>query len=140
MTVAAVASLIVGIVIGFVGQRSRMCFVGGIRDWILVRDTFLLKGLVAFALVAWVFFPVSALLGGADASGFAAPVLQTVLFTVAGGFLVGSVSILANGCPMRQHVLAAQGDGGAMVYLGGFFSGALIFHLVVSPMLGTLLL
>ena len=131
MTVAAVASLIVGIVIGFVGQRSRMCFVGGIRDWILVRDTFLLKGLVAFALVAWVFFPVSA---------NATPVLQTVLFTVAGGFLVGSVSILANGCPMRQHVLAAQGDGGAMMYLGGFFSGALIFHLVVSPMLGTLLL
>jgi hypothetical protein len=54
--------------------------------------------------------------------------------------LVGSVSILANGCPMRQHVLAAQGDGGAMMYLGGYFSGALIFHLVVSPMLGTLLL
>ena len=31
MTVAAVASLVVGIVIGFVGQRSRMCFIGGIR-------------------------------------------------------------------------------------------------------------
>ena len=108
MTVAAIASLVVGVVIGFVAQRSRMCFVGGIRDWILVRDTFLLKGLVAFALVAWVLFPVTALLGGEPADGFAAPVLEALLFTVAGGFLVGSVSIFANGCPLRQHVLAAQ--------------------------------
>ena len=45
MTVAALASLVAGIIIGFVGQRSRMCFVAGIRDWILVRDSFLLKGL-----------------------------------------------------------------------------------------------
>ena len=140
MTVAAVASLVVGIVVGFVAQRSRMCFVGGIRDWILVRDTFLLKGLVGFALTAWVLFPVSALLGGEPADGFAAPVLEAVLFTVAGGFLVGSVSIFANGCPLRQHVLAAQGDGGAMVYLAGFFSGAIVFHTVVGPVLGTLLL
>lgn len=140
MTVAAIASLVVGIVIGFVGQRSRMCFVGGIRDWILVRDTFLLKGLVAFALVAWVLFPVSALLGGDAVGGFARPVLQTVLFTVAGGFLVGSASIFANGCPLRQHVLAAQGNGSSMIYLVGFFSGAIIFHTMVSPLLGELLL
>ena len=140
MTVAAIASLIVGIVVGFVGQRSRMCFVGGIRDWILVRDTFLLKGLVAFALVAWVLFPVSALLGGEAVGGFSGPVFQTVMFTVAGGFLVGSVSIVANGCPLRQHVLAAQGSGNSMVYLFGFLSGAIIFHTMVSPILGNLLL
>lgn len=140
MTIAAVASLVVGIVIGFVGQRARMCFVGGIRDWIIVRDTFLLKGLISFALVAWVLFPVSELLGGDAAGAFAGPVLQTVLFTVAGGFVVGFVSILANGCPLRQHVLAAQGSGNSMVYLGGFLAGAIVFHTLVSPLLGTLLL
>mgnify|MGYP001595004800 CR=1 FL=1 len=140
MTVAAIASLVVGIIIGFVGQRSRMCFVGGIRDWILVRDTFLLKGLVSFALVAWILFPVSELVGGDAVGAFAGPVLQTVLFTVAGGFLVGLVSIVANGCPLRQHVLAAQGTGNSMVYLAGFFSGAIIFHTAISPLLGELLL
>lgn len=140
MTVAAVASLVVGIVIGFVGQRSRMCFVGGIRDWILVRDTFLLKGLVAFLLVGWVLFPLSAAVGGAPATGFASPVVTTVLLTVAGGFGVGVVSILAEGCPFRQHVLASQGNGGSMVYLGGFLAGAVVFHTVVSPVLGRVIL
>jgi hypothetical protein len=56
-----------------------------------------------------------------------------VVLTAIGGFGVGWVSILANGCPFRQHVLAAQGTGGSMVYLAGFFSGAVAFHTWVSP-------
>ena len=134
MTVAAIASLVVGIVIGFVGQRSRMCFVCGIRDWILVRDTFLLKGLVAFVLVSWVAFPLAALAGGEALGSFGSPIISAVLLTAIGGFGVGWVSILANGCPFRQHVLAAQGTGGSMVYLAGFFSGAVAFHTWVSPL------
>lgn len=133
MTLAAVASLIVGIVIGFVGQRSRMCFVGGIRDWILVRDTFLLKGLIAFIVVAWVGFPLAGAAGGESIVGFGWPIASAVILTVIGGFGVGYLSILANGCPFRQHVLAAQGTGGSMVYLIGFFAGAPFFHTVVSP-------
>lgn len=140
MTVGAVASLVVGIVIGFVGQRSRMCFVGGIRDWILVRDTFLLKGLIAFGLVAWVAFPLSEALGGAGVGDFGRPGLTTLFLVVAGGFGVGYVSILANGCPFRQHVLAAQGTGSSMVYLAGFFTGAIVFHTIVGPLVGTVLL
>jgi hypothetical protein len=50
------------------------------------------------------------------------------------------VSILANGCPFRQHVLAAQGTGDSMVYLAGFLSGAVIFHIVVTPVVGRVLL
>ncbi|MDX1691811.1 MAG: YeeE/YedE thiosulfate transporter family protein [Acidimicrobiia bacterium] len=140
MTVAAVASLVVGVVIGFVGQRSRMCFVGGIRDWILVRDTFLLKGLVAFVLVAWVLFPVFAALGGVAVPEFGRPTVRILLMVVAGGFGVGYVSILANGCPFRQHVLAAQGTGSSMAYLGGFYTGAVLFHVVVSPVIGRVLI
>ena len=140
MTVAAIASLLGGVLIGFVGQRSRMCFVGGIRDYILVKDTFLLKGLISFFLVAWIVFPVSGMLGGAGIGGFSSPVLSTVLITLVGGFGVGYVSILANGCPFRQHVLAAQGTGDSMVYLAGFLSGAVIFHIVVTPVVGRVLL
>ena len=140
MTVAAVASLVVGLVIGFVGQRSRMCFIGGIRDWILVRDTFLLKGLIAFGLVAWVLFPLFAAAGGAAVPEFGRPALRALLLTVAGGFGVGYVSVLANGCPFRQHVLASQGTGGSMVYLGGFYAGAIVFHTLVSPIVGQVLL
>jgi uncharacterized membrane protein YedE/YeeE len=48
---------------------------------------------------------------------------------------VGYVSVLADGCPFRQHVLAGQGTMSSMVYLGGFFSGAITFHVWVAPLL-----
>ena len=49
----ALVSLVAGLIVGYVGQRTRMCFVGGLRDIILVRDRELLKGLVAFAVTAF---------------------------------------------------------------------------------------
>lgn len=133
MTIAAVTSLVVGVVIGYVGQRSRMCFVGGIRDYLLARDTFLLKGLIAFGLVAWVAFPLFDVTGAAaglsgDTSG-----IITLVFTVIGGLGVGCFSVLANGCPFRQHVLAAQGIASSVTYLAGFYAGAVIFHALVLP-------
>jgi len=140
MTVAAIASLLGGIIIGFVGQRSRMCFIAGIRDWMLVRDTELLKGLIAFLLAGWVLFPVAGLLGGAVTGNFATPVVTTVLLSVAGGFGVGALSVRVEGCPFRQHVLGAQGSGNAMMYLAGFLAGAVVFHAAVAPLLGRVLI
>lgn len=140
MTVAAVASLVVGIIIGFVGQRSRMCFVAGIRDWIIVRDTFLLKGLIAFILVGWVAFPISALAGGKPVGDFASPVMTTLLLAGVGGFGVGYYSVLANGCPFRQHVLAAQGTISSIIYLGGFVVGTFVFHFLFAPLVANIIL
>ena len=39
--------------IGFLAQRSRMCFVAGVRDYILVRDGELLMGMFCFILTIW---------------------------------------------------------------------------------------
>ena len=47
---AAITTLVVGVVVGYLGQRSRMCFIGGIRDVMLVRDGYLLRGLIAFGI------------------------------------------------------------------------------------------
>ncbi len=135
MTTAAVASLIVGLIIGYLGQRSRMCFVGGIRDFILVRDTFLLKGLIAFGLVAWIAFPIAEQLAGNLSTLDASLDTTTLIFTLVGGLGVGYLSVLANGCPFRQHVLAGQGIMSSVTYLAGFYVGAVIFHLVVLPLL-----
>lgn len=132
---AAVATLVIGLVLGYLGQRSRMCFVGGIRDFILVRDTALLKGLIAFAVTAWLAFPLAGLLVGTSGDTFAGSDVVAVVLTVVGGFGVGYVSILANGCPLRQHVLAAQGVKSSLTYLAGFFAGAVIFHVWVAPTL-----
>jgi uncharacterized membrane protein YedE/YeeE len=132
---AAIATLAIGVIVGYLGQRSRMCFVGGIRDFILVRDAYLLKGLVAFGLTAWIIFPLVGVLFGVRPGPFGAPDLITVSFTVLGGFGVGYFSTLANGCPFRQHVLAAQGVRSSIAYLFGFLAGALLFHIWIERLL-----
>jgi len=136
---AAIATLIIGVILGYLGQRSRMCFVGGIRDFILVRDTYLLRGLVAFGLTAWLAFPLVGLLVGSHPGPFGFSDTVTVLLTIVGGFGVGYFSTLANGCPFRQHVLASQGVRSSIAYLAGFFAGALIFHTWVERVLLRLL-
>ena len=132
---AAIATLVIGVIVGYLGQRSRMCFVGGIRDFILVRDTYLLRGLVAFGLTAWLGFPLVGLVTGVGTGPFAVSDAVTVAITIVGGFGVGYLSTLANGCPLRHHVLAAQGVTSSIAYLAGFFAGAVIFHLWFAPLL-----
>ena len=132
---AALATLTIGVILGYLGQRSRMCFIGGVRDFILVRDTYLLKGLIAFGLTAWLAFPLVGLVAGAQPAAAGASDIVTLALTVVGGWGVGFVSTLANGCPFRQHVLAAQGVRSSMAYLAGFFAGAVIFHAAISPLL-----
>ena len=146
MTIAAVATLIAGVIFGYLGQRSRMCFMGAIRDFILTRDTYLLKGFITFGITAWVAFPLFRLLGGASGVG---SVLQTfeispltisaVILAIIGGIGVGVFSTLANGCPFRQHVMAAQGAISSITYLAGFYLGAIFFHWLVIPVIGPLL-
>lgn len=53
----------IGCAVGFLAQRSRMCFVAGLRDWILVRDAELLTGLFSFLATVWVLTSVFAALG-----------------------------------------------------------------------------
>ena len=48
---AAVSTLLTGLVVGYLGQRSRMYVIGGIRNFILIRDRHLLR-LIAFGLTA----------------------------------------------------------------------------------------
>lgn len=131
MTLVAIVTLLAGIVIGFVAQRSRMCFIGGIRDYIFVRDTFLLKGIFAFGFSAWFGFSAAHLLESASDVGYMAIESVSYWQTVIGGFGVGVLSVFANGCPLRQHVMAAQGNISAIAYLVGFLMGALIFYKLV---------
>ena len=132
---AAIATFIIGVILGYLGQRSRMCFVGGIRDFLLVRDTYLLRGLITFGLTAWLGFPLVGLLVGSRPASLNSSDAEAVVLTIIGGFGVGYVSTLANGCPFRQHVLAAQGVTTAVAYLAGFFAGAVIFHTWVTHLM-----
>jgi hypothetical protein len=140
----------IGISVGFLAQRSRMCFVAGLRDWILVKDTELLTGLFSFLVTVWFLTSVLTALGllhqGVPLYGSASgnepgmllrnvslPRLSSLVnrfffVTLAGGFLVGVFSVIAGGCVMRQHVLCAQGDGNALFYLVGFYGAVAVYY------------
>ena len=64
----------IGIITGFLAQRSRMCFVAGLRDYILVRDRELLFGLFSFFVTIWfltsVFYSLDMLRVGTPQYGF----------------------------------------------------------------------
>ena len=64
--------------------------------------------------------------------GVGLPVLATAVIA---GLGVGLFSTLANGCPTRQHVLAAQGVRDSVFYLGGFYVGVVLYNLVTKPLL-----
>ena len=130
----ALVSVGAGVLIGVLAQRSRLCFVGGIRDMILMRNPHLLVGLAAIIVAG----AVTKLALGQFRLGLAdQPIAHTDhLWNLLAMALVGLGSVLLGGCPFRQLILAGQGDGGALAAICGMFAGAAIAHnagLVASP-------
>jgi YedE family putative selenium metabolism protein len=119
-------SLIAGLVIGVVAQRSRFCTMGAFRDLFLFRQTHLLSGVVAFLVAAF----VANLALGQFNPGFAGqPVAHTMeLWNFLGMVVAGLAFALAGGCPGRQLFMAGEGDGDAAVFALGMIVGAAVSH------------
>ncbi len=138
MTVAA-ASLVLGLIIGYLGQRTRLCFIAGYRDFFMARDTTLLKGVLGAFLGALGGYTLFNWLGGnvpAFPMLFATAGLfskATWLWTIVGGLGVGIVGVLSGGCPFRMHVLAFEGSKTHWFYLIGFYVGLVFYNLVTAP-------
>jgi YedE family putative selenium metabolism protein len=119
-------SLIMGLAIGFLAQRSRFCTMGAFRDLILFRIPYLFYGVLA--LIACAF--LTNLIVGQFHPGFAKqPVAHTVhLWNFGGMVLAGLAFCLAGGCPGRQLFMAGEGDGDAAVFVLGMIVGAAFAH------------
>ena len=131
---AMIATLVVGIVIGYLGQRTRFCPVSGIRDYFMIRDSVRLKGLFGIVIGGAIGYSLFGFLGG-DISNFPLGIEDLdstglLLAAIIGGFGLGFFSVYAEGCPFRQHVMAAEGRQGAMYYLIGFYLGIVYFNLI----------
>ena len=140
--IVSVSSLAVGLIVGYLGQRSRMCTIGGLRDYVLVRDTGLLKGVGAMLLGAWVVFGVLHPLAGSEAgrgliaAGTTPSGLTACIAILVGALILGFVATLSGACPLRQHVLAGQGRVGAWSFLAGFYLAAVVYTSWISPSIG----
>ncbi|MGI6552323.1 MAG: YedE family putative selenium transporter [Bacillota bacterium] len=129
-------SLAAGLVTGALVQRTRLCTVGGFRDAILIQDYHLLSGLAGvfvFALLGnLIFNPAGFHLGFTDQ-----PIAHNdFLWNFLGMTLVGLGSVLLGGCPLRQTILAAEGNADASLAVLGLMAGAAFAHnfgLAASP-------
>lgn len=119
-------SLAIGLIVGFLAQRARLCLSGGIRDFALTKDTYLIKGYGAIFLGVL----IANLILGYFNLGFAdQPVAHTDgIWNFLGMALVGLAGILAGGCPLRQLVMSGQGDTDAGMTVLGMLVGAALAH------------
>ncbi|MBQ9992360.1 MAG: hypothetical protein IJP33_02900 [Firmicutes bacterium] len=191
ITNTTLLSLLIGFIIGFFAQRSRMCFIGGWRDFFIIRDTYLLKGFFSFLFAAAFFFfifhfnyylseypwfarpPLSfspielnpfevvipeAYRNMSYCDLLQSPVILTVgedlpirgltifnitipnelLLTLGATLILGFFSTLANGCPMRQHVMASSGNITSAFYLIGFYAAIVVYDKYIVPIMNEL--
>ena len=136
-------SLVVGLVVGFLAQRTRMCFVGGWRDLFLVKDVYLFSGVAAFFIAALI---TNYAVGNFAAEGLYhwgfvdQPIAHNDhLWNFLGMGLLGLAATLIGGCPLRNLILSGEGDTDAGVTVLGFFAGAAFAHnfLLASSPQGT---
>lgn len=126
MAAPVAVALIAGLLVGALAQRSRLCMVGGIRDAVMFQDFYLISGFAAIIVVAL----VGNMLVGKFMLGFAGqPVAHTDgLWNFLGMALVGWASVLLGGCPLRQLILAGEGNGDATIAVLGMVVGAAFCH------------
>jgi uncharacterized membrane protein YedE/YeeE len=139
-----VATLIAGLIIGYLWQRSKACSVSGYRDFYLFRDTYLLKTVLGMFVGALAGFTLLSFFSSYEL-GFLALgntpglTVDTMVLIFVGGVGFGLFSVLAGGCPTKEHVAAASGSKSSMLYLVGFYAGIIYFQVIVLEYLLTIL-
>ena len=119
-------SLMVGLGIGFLAQRSRFCTMGAFRDLILFRQAHLFTGLLALVVFAFI---TNLALGQFHPGVAGQPVAHTMQIWNFGGMVLSGLAFaLAGGCPGRQLFLAGEGDGDAAIFVMGMIVGAGFAH------------
>ncbi len=119
-------SLGIGLLVGFIAQRTRFCTMGAVRDVILMRDFHLVSGVAALLVAA---FAMNLALGQFNLGFTGQPIAHSShLWNFLGMTLSGLAFSLAGGCPGRQLFLSGEGDGDAAVFVLGMITGAAFAH------------
>ena len=150
-----IVTLLLGLLIGWLGQRSGFCSVGGFRDFFMFKHTRLLYGYLALIggafvgyLVFWLITPSAFenffwLIGkglmpvpGASAN---LTVVAYIVLAVISGIAVGIIGVLLGGCPLRQVVMTSEGNIKSLCFVIGMCIGAVVFAAWVSGWVVSLL-
>ena len=138
-----IVTILFGILIGWLGQRSGFCSIGGFRDFFMFRHTRLLYGYLALIggafigyFVFWMITPLAfehffwyMTSGLTPVPGAPAGLLVTgyIILAIIGGIAVGLIGVLLGGCPLRQLVMTSEGNVKALIFVVGMCIGAVVF-------------
>jgi len=143
-----IVTLLLGLLIGWLGQRSGFCSIGGFRDFFMFRHTRLLYGYIALIvgafigyLALWLVTPLAfenffwllhkglMPVPGAPAS---LTVTAYIVLAIIGGIAVGLIGVLLGGCPLRQVVMTSEGNTKSLIFVIGMCIGAVVYTAWVS--------
>ena len=119
-------ALAASLVVGMLAQKARICFAGGVRNVMLMRDFDLLLPIAGLFVVMLAYNLVT---GNFKLSFEGQPIAHSQhLWNILGLYAVGFAAVLAGGCPLRQMTLAGQGSCDAAVTFLGMLIGAAFAH------------
>ena len=119
-------SLAAGLAVGALAQRTRLCMVGGIRDFILFREP---KLLIGFAAILAAALAADLLMGNFNPGFVGQPVAHADgLWNFLGMLLAGYGCTLLGGCPLRQLILVGEGNADSAAAVIGLTAGAAFAH------------
>ena len=143
-----IVTILLGILIGWLGQRSGFCSIGGFRDFFLFRHTRLLYGYIALIIGAFIGYLVFWLITPSAFEHFfwlmtsgltpvpGAPagltVVGYIVLAIVGGIAVGIIGVLLGGCPLRQVVMTSEGNLKSLCFVIGMCVGSVVFTMWVS--------
>lgn len=121
-----IIALAVGLLVGWLAQRSRFCTIGAIRDLIMLKDAHLFRGIISFIFAA---FLTNLVFGMFKPGMEGQPIAHTVhLWNFLGMALSGLAFTLAGGCPGRMFIMSGEGDNDAGIFILGMLVGAGFAH------------
>lgn len=121
-----IIALAVGLLVGWLAQRSRFCTIGAIRDLIILKDAHLFRGIISFIFAA---FLTNLVFGMFKPGMEGQPIAHTVhLWNFLGMALSGLAFTLAGGCPGRMFIMSGEGDNDAGIFILGMLVGAGFAH------------
>ncbi|MDO4595288.1 MAG: YedE family putative selenium transporter [Tissierellia bacterium] len=121
-------SLIGGIIVGIILQRTRICSVAAFRDVILIKNYHYLIGILGIFIGA---FGLNLILNYNSLNfGFEnQPIAHNDhLWNFLSLSLVGLTGSLLGGCPIRQIILSSDGDNDAAITVMGLIFAAALSH------------
>lgn len=120
-----ILSLVIGLAVGVLAQKSRMCFAGSLRDVFIMKD-FSLLSIIAGIFVVMLGYNIATNNFAFVAYG---PIAHAqTIWNILSMFAVGFAAVLLGGCPLRQTVLAASGSSDSAVTFMGMLVGSAFAH------------